>query len=59
MAAAARIESIISKAGSNAVYSKSYCPYCTKAKGILSSYSGIKSRLQVSRTAVYTDTYTE
>lgn len=47
MAAAARIESIISKAGSIAVFSKSYCPYCTTAKGILSSYSGIKPRLQV------------
>jgi glutaredoxin len=29
------------------VFSKSYCPYCTRAKGILSSYSAIKPRLQV------------
>lgn len=65
--AASRIESVISKAGTIAVFSKSYCPYiiltsfhiststnnsdcvryCTRAKGILSGYKGVKPRMQI------------
>lgn len=47
MVAAARIDGLLSKAGTIAVFSKSYCPYCTRAKNILSSYKAVKPRLQV------------
>ncbi|CAD6568495.1 MAG: glutaredoxin [Cyphobasidiales sp. Tagirdzhanova-0007] len=47
MAAASKIEAIIGKAGGIAIFSKTDCPYCSRAKGILSAYSGMKPRLQV------------
>ena len=45
--AAAKIETLLKRAGGVVMFSKSYCPYCNQAKAILNAYPIVTKRIKV------------